>query len=253
MPNSSLNAKDLVGFLRRLHPAKEWAFLDELRIGTGFGPEGEGRIDAWALNLWPSKKHQRISYEVKISRADFLHELKHPEKRSAALWLSNQFYFVTPAGLVRPEEVPPEAGLLEFDDGGAGLYVRKAPWRETPDPNWRFLSSIARRTQDPDTKALGTKARLERFLADLDDCQWEMDRDIRLGERFEEMCNAYFGSDPMLANIHDLPRFLDDNPARTELIDEILMLMLRGLRLKVDLPRRTLVLSRNKRSKGFSA
>jgi hypothetical protein len=56
---------------------------------------------------------KRVCYEVKTSRADFLSELKRPLKRRIGMRYSNEFYFVTPADLVRIAEIPPECGLVE--------------------------------------------------------------------------------------------------------------------------------------------
>lgn len=44
---------------------------------------------------------KRVCYEVKISRADFLSELKQPIKRRIGLRYSNEFYFVTPPCFAR--------------------------------------------------------------------------------------------------------------------------------------------------------
>ncbi|WP_407310969.1 hypothetical protein [Desulfosporosinus sp. SB140] len=148
----ALNAKIILKALRERHPEKEWAFFEELRAGTGYrnvekGINPEQRFDAWAINLYPSKKFLRIVYEIKVSRSDFLHELKNPEKRSQALQMSNCFYFVTPAGLIKPEELPPEVGLIEVKNENESRVKVQAPFREDTEPTWQFLASIARRIQ----------------------------------------------------------------------------------------------------------
>lgn len=112
----SIVATDVVDALRRRHNHEEWAFFTEIAPHTGWA----GRwIDALAMNLWHSNKYFRISYEVKVSRSDFLRELKHPGKRQWALKLSNEFYFAAPKGMIKPEELPEEAGLIEITQNGA--------------------------------------------------------------------------------------------------------------------------------------
>lgn len=140
--------------LRLLHPVGSWAFFEELRAGTGYrstakGINPEQRFDAWAMSLWPSKNFERVAYEVKVSRADFLRELAAPKKRQQALQLSNYFYFAAPRGLIKPEELPPETGLVEVWPGESVAHVMvKAPYREGPEfPTWQFMASIARRIQ----------------------------------------------------------------------------------------------------------
>lgn len=158
-----MKAKDVVEALAKRHGAdkinttgREWAFFAELRVGTGYSTydyekkkrkpfNPEQRFDAWAINLYPSKKHERIVYEIKVSRSDFLHEIKNPEKREQALNLSNYFYFVTPKGLVSVDEIPQECGLIEVDEDLNTRIKLKAPFRETDNLRWQFLCTLARR------------------------------------------------------------------------------------------------------------
>ena len=150
---------DIVSAIRRLHTnhglADRWAFFEELRLGTGYGRGVEQRIDAFACGLW-SKNWGSIAYEVKVNRADFLKELKSPMKRRMALRYSNLFWFVTPQGLVKPSELPIEAGLMEVHwatvsyfspptEGWIAKVVVTAPWRDVPPPTWSLFASVARR------------------------------------------------------------------------------------------------------------
>jgi hypothetical protein len=148
----------------------EWIFLRELRVGTGFQSSAAQRLDAFALNCLPHTSMKRVCYEVKTSRADFLCEMKQPLKRRIGLRYSNEFYFVTPAGLLNLSELPIECGLVEIGTftneqrtsaltaSGAfahfepnyGAYCRvtvPAPWRETPGPSWQFVAGMLRNQQ----------------------------------------------------------------------------------------------------------
>ena len=125
--------------------ASNWIVLPELRIGTGFGKDAEQRLDLWAINVWPSEHLRRIAFEIKVSRPDFLAELRQPAKRRRALLLSNEFYFAAPAGLIAVSELPLEAGLMEITKDGYAHAKVAAPWRDTPAPSWRFFAAVARR------------------------------------------------------------------------------------------------------------
>lgn len=146
-----LTARQIHVALRDLHPRHDFVFFDEMRVGAGASAgASDQRIDAFAMGTSREAEYVRIAYEVKASRSDFLRELANPEKRRAALWLSNQFYFVTPKGLVSIDELPPEAGLIEvWEEPNQGHLicdtVRSAIWRESEPPNWRFLAALARR------------------------------------------------------------------------------------------------------------
>ncbi|HTU47344.1 MAG TPA: hypothetical protein VMF91_19935 [Bryobacteraceae bacterium] len=150
--------------------SSEWIFLRELRVGTGFHGSAAQRLDAFALNCLPHTSMRRVCYEVKMSRADFLCEMKQPLKRRIGLRYSNEFYFVTPPGLLKTAELPIECGLVEvgtftheeraIPDAQSGTLVHfepshrtycrvtvPAPWRETPGPTWQFVAGMLRNQQ----------------------------------------------------------------------------------------------------------
>jgi len=54
---------------------------------------------------------QPMVHEVKVSRADLLSDLRHAAKRESYLWLSCETYYVFPAGVAEPREVPQEFGV----------------------------------------------------------------------------------------------------------------------------------------------
>jgi hypothetical protein len=154
-----MTAKDIIKALRKRHGinGRAWAFFEELRAGTGYknvrkGHNPEQRFDAWAINLYPSKNHLTVAYEIKVSRSDFLHEIRRPEKRKQAMEHSNEFYFVTPKGLVNPNEIPKGCGLIEVDDKGNTKVVVKAEYRPDAKLTWNFLASIARRAAKHETE-----------------------------------------------------------------------------------------------------
>lgn len=90
----------------------EWLFFRELRAGTG-RRRSLGR------------------------RGDLLAELKHPLKRRIGMRYSNEFYFVTPAGMAEAAEIPagPAAhgGRTAIADESSAYYmiVVPAPRRNT--------------------------------------------------------------------------------------------------------------------------
>jgi hypothetical protein len=153
---------------RGLHAGRsEWLFLRELRVGTGHRNNSAQRLDAFALNCLPHLQMKRVCYEVKTSRADFLNEMKQPLKRRIGMRYSNEFYFVTPCGLLAPPDVPVDCGLIEAGNATfeewkllikrhAGFFnfdaERKeycmitvpAPWRDTPGPTWQFVAAMLR-------------------------------------------------------------------------------------------------------------
>lgn len=185
----ALSAAMLLDIIERaLHPSLvEWIFMRELRLGTRRRNGNIQRLDAFALNTLPHTAMKRVCYEVKISRGDFLAELKQPLKRRIGMRYSNEFYFVTPGGLVQPTEIPSECGLIEaghasFKDwrsmfsrhAGFFNYDPKtseycmitvpAAWRDTPGPTWQLTAAMLyhqRRQLEEKPPARAAQQRLE--------------------------------------------------------------------------------------------
>lgn len=123
------------------------AMFFELKLCTGWSGS-EQRLDAWSIPLWPSLGKSIVAYEVKISRADFLKEIKNPDKRQAGLERSNEFYFVTAERVVKNlEEIPEECGWLLYENGELKT-IKPAPIRECPQPDWGTIRAICRRAFD---------------------------------------------------------------------------------------------------------
>lgn len=74
----------------------------------------------------------RTAIEVKISRADYQRE--NDAKRRPWIAVTNRFVYATPAGLLRPDEIPDGCGLWEVDDNGRVTIARKARINRDPDP-----------------------------------------------------------------------------------------------------------------------
>ncbi|HYN61952.1 MAG TPA: hypothetical protein VET87_20805, partial [Rubrivivax sp.] len=72
---------------------------------------------------------QPMVHEVKVSRADLLSDLRHEAKREAYRWLSCETYYVFPAGMAEPDEIPQAFGVWVLDgpiDRGTLELVRPA-------------------------------------------------------------------------------------------------------------------------------
>jgi hypothetical protein len=153
----NLTANDIYTAIKRRHPLPEWVLLRELRVGTGYDirrydyqnkrfkrAKAQQRIDAWALNCYPSKDFVKVAYEIKVSHSDFLKEKLDPEKRQAAMELSDYFYFAAPRGVIAPMEVPKDCGLLVVYESGRSEILKRAPRNPSIRLDWRFVASLIR-------------------------------------------------------------------------------------------------------------
>ena len=64
---------------------------------------------------------QPAVHEIKVSRADLLSDLRHAAKRESYQWLCSECYYVFPAGIAEPHEIPEAFGVWvlhgAIDDG----------------------------------------------------------------------------------------------------------------------------------------
>ena len=88
---------------------------------------------------------QPMIHEVKVSRADLLSDLRHAAKRESYQWLSCETYYVLPAGVAEPHEIPEAFGVWllhgPIDSGTLDLArpARHAPCK-LPFPVWMALA-----------------------------------------------------------------------------------------------------------------
>tara|TARA_Y100000815_G_scaffold126780_3_gene114289 strand:- start:565 stop:1131 length:567 start_codon:yes stop_codon:yes gene_type:complete len=116
--------------------AKNLIWATELCIGPK-----RRRIDFWSISPHQGKAYRATSYEVKASRSDFKRET--PEKQRLARLYCDEFYYVAPQGLLKPEDIPDWAGLQEWT-GSSFRFTVHAPARDKDAPSWELLTSILR-------------------------------------------------------------------------------------------------------------
>ena len=111
-------------------------FVPECKTGRTWGGT-MFKLDAWACRRSYTKPNT-FGYEIKVHRGDFLQD----DKWHVYLDYCNEFYFACPKGVIEPDELPKEAGLLYISSTGTRLYTKKkAPRRtvETPEDLYRYI------------------------------------------------------------------------------------------------------------------
>lgn len=118
-----MNARHVVELLRAKH-VKDFA-VPECKDGPTWN-RGHSRLDLWvSVSSW--SPWRTIGYEVKIGRGDWLSDTKWTEYRS----LCHEFYLVSPARVVAPEELPEGVGLYWASD--RRLWQKRKAARREPD------------------------------------------------------------------------------------------------------------------------
>lgn len=103
--------------------------------------QAKRRCDFWTLHPNPSTGFYATAYEIKISRQDFKRDTA--EKQREARLYSDRFFYVAPKGLLKKEDIPDWAGLIEFD-GEKLRQVLRAPHRDKDGPSWEFVVALIR-------------------------------------------------------------------------------------------------------------
>lgn len=82
-----------------------------------------------------------IVHEIKVQRSDLLSDLRSAAKRAAYLQLSSECWYVIRAGIARPDEIPPECGVLVATETALEV-ARAAPKRamQMPFGLWMALA-----------------------------------------------------------------------------------------------------------------
>lgn len=82
---------------------------------------------------------ERIAIEIKVSRGDFLNDVRNPAKQQPWRELAHRHAYAVPAGMVGAAEVPAGSGLLVVGERGDGRFktvewARRAPKSATARP-----------------------------------------------------------------------------------------------------------------------
>ena len=121
----------------------------ELRLGSGYCGVAQRRIDLFCISS--NEGNATTAYEIKVSRQDFKKDVNDDFKQRGARLFSNYFYYVTPEGLLKPEEIPLWAGLIEIDlekcqagELWCPRHTVSAPLMPKAVPSWGLICSMAR-------------------------------------------------------------------------------------------------------------
>lgn len=126
-----MTSSDLYKLLRQRYKDDGWVVLPQVRGGTG--SSGSRFADAVAMSLWPSRGLELEGFEIKVSRNDWLRELKEPEKADEIYRHCDRWWIVAAdESIVREGELPPTWGLMVVR-GGRLINKTLAP-KLSPQP-----------------------------------------------------------------------------------------------------------------------
>ena len=153
-------------------------------------------------------------YEIKVSRSDFQSDIRS-DKWRGYLDHCHRFYFAAPAGMLKKDEIPPEAGLIVR--GPKGWQVQKgAPPREVTIQEYTLMSMIFVRERLP---------LRERSLAQKIDAfgfgqSWKRDRRQQARLLGRELADAYAKREEYTRLTNSLQSQITLNGYKIEAVDE---------------------------------
>lgn len=164
-----ITEKDLGKYLaERYCDSRQWVFLTQVRSSTG----GANRVaDAMAFNMYGSTGYEIVGFEIKVSRSDFLHELKDMSKSDEIMSYCDKWYLVVPdAKIVQDGELPKNWGLLVLKDGKLVQKVRPIPKKPQQMPLY-FIASLLRRNADEVERIRNDHVRREDIAAEIEEAR----------------------------------------------------------------------------------
>lgn len=154
-----MKTADVKAALRARFVAPEWAIFFE--VGDGTGGNQRRWADAVAMNMWPSRGLEIHGFEIKVSRSDWLRELKDPAKSAKVQQYCDRWWIITPKGIIKPGELPPTWGHYEVSEAGVIRQVVAAPQLEAVPVTRPFVAAMLRRAGGVDEEAVASRVRTE--------------------------------------------------------------------------------------------
>jgi hypothetical protein len=160
--DGELTVHELRAMLRSRYRAPVWAAFEEVPNDTS--QKMSRACDFMALSLWDSKAGDELhGFEIKMSRADWLHELRDPDKADAFRCYCDRWWLVVPnRSIVKADELPADWGML-WVRGGKLVIHRGAPKFVPERMSRRLLRGMLRRAQDGPTDAALKQAHKDGF------------------------------------------------------------------------------------------
>lgn len=154
-----MKTHDVKAALRARFCGPEWALFFEVADATG--ARHNRWADAVAINLFPSRGLEIHGFEVKVSRSDWLRELKNPEKSVPVQQYCDRWWIIAPAGIIAAGELPPTWGYFEAQAGGKLRQTVAAPRLSSKPVTREFVAAMLRRASEVDACEVGAAVAIE--------------------------------------------------------------------------------------------
>jgi hypothetical protein len=149
------------------YPAPAYALFFEVHNSTGYSRSRSA--DALAMGLWPSRGLELHGFEFKVSRGDWLNELKNPAKAESIAKYCDYWWLVCgDESVAKKDEIPTKWGHLNLK-GNRLMSMKDAPKLEAEQITRGFLAAILRRQHENVLEAPEVRAKLESMRKEMKD------------------------------------------------------------------------------------
>lgn len=155
-----MNAEDVMDSIQKKWESPAFVWLSQVSNATGW--KGNRYADGLAVSVWPSRGLYAMGFEIKVSRSDWLRELKQPKKSEEIQSYCRHWWIAAPKGVVQKPELPPTWGLVEVSESGKAKIAHQAPELTPEQPGWPFICAVLRRAAEAEKKVISS-AKFEAF------------------------------------------------------------------------------------------
>lgn len=188
-PTTKLNTPALENLLRAKYPRDRYALFFDVPDAVSL--RQQRRIDALAFGIWQSVGREIQGFELKISRSDWLRELKQVDKADPFIALCDRFWLVTAdSKIAKLDEVPACWGWMTATASGLRVQrpASKLPGVGNAIPR-DFLIGVLRKLQDNLLNSADVRTAIEERIKTATDRFDErvQSRTVRLQQQFEAL------------------------------------------------------------------
>lgn len=165
-PGKKATSYDMTELIQRKYggDGSHLCFFD---VPDNVGTNSKRRADAIVIGNWGSTGRLVHGFEIKISRSDWLRELKQTEKADPFVERCDRWWLVCPVGVARPEEIPMLWGWMTPYKGGLRIQKPAAILPQPPDTLHRlFALGLIRRAVERGNREIMGDPLVKRALAD---------------------------------------------------------------------------------------
>ena len=195
-PESKLSTPQLAALLREKYPREKYALIFDVPDAVSL--DQKRRIDAVAFGCWASLGRRIEGFELKVSRSDWLRELRQVDKADPFVAICDLFWLVTAdTKVAKLEEIPAAWGWMAATKSGLRIQRPASPLPGCgPSVPREFVIGVMRRMQDDLLKSPDVAAHIAGKVKEIQDRQeneikWATQRAREDAERLKKAVHEF--------------------------------------------------------------